>query len=122
MIIRKGSNRLVFILKKNVYKIGIGKRGRLANKIEYEKSLSNKFCAKTEKKWYGLKQEKLSEICILPACIKEPIFPKEWIEMWPTKLNSRFQVGKDKNGEWKYFDYEDAKPVFDKMREEGLIK
>lgn len=99
MVVRKGSNRLVFIFKNNVYKIGLGKRGRLANKIEYENSLTNKYCAKTEKKWFGLIQEKLKEVCILPICINSPEFPPEWIEMWQTKLNSRFQVSR-KRQKW----------------------
>lgn len=48
--IQTGSNRCVIIGKKYVYKLPIGKRGRTANKAEYENAKDNPDCAVTEKR------------------------------------------------------------------------
>lgn len=109
MTITTGTNRFVIIGKKYVYKLPIGKRGILANEAEYENAKDNPGCAVTEKHWYGLRQEKLYEIFALPYCMKTLEILPEWEELWKKKLHNRFQIGMDRRGKWKFFDYEDVK-------------
>lgn len=66
-------------------------------------------CAYTEKHYWGLKQEQLTNIKIFPLEATEDDVPDELKTLWKQKLNNRFQVGQNKNGEWKFFDYEDVK-------------
>lgn len=111
MLIKKGTNRLVLIGGEGyVYKLPLSERGRLANQAEYDNYLSHPdVCAYTEKHYWGLKQEQLTNIKIFPLETTEDDVPDELKALWKQKLNNRFQVGQDRNGEWKFFDYEDVK-------------
>lgn len=106
-VLSLGTNRLVIIGKDYVYKLPIGKFGKLANKQEYQYSKIRDYIALTEQRWYGLKQERLSNIIILPLDCKD--IPQELNELYKKKLTNRFQVGQDKTKKWKFFDYEDVK-------------
>lgn len=106
----KSTNRLVLIGKGYVYKLPLSEQGRLANQAEYDNYLSHPdVCAYTEKHYWGLKQEQLTNIKIFPLEATEDDVPDELKTLWKQKLNNRFQVGQNKNGEWKFFDYEDVK-------------
>ncbi len=121
MKIKKGTNRLVFIFKNYVIKIGLTKRGYLANYVEWVNYLNNKEIVAETKffKFFGiLKQEKLTNIkCFSHKATIEEI-PQEVKHLYKYCLHSRMQVGQDKNGKWKYYDYEDIKYYFRKEYEE----
>ena len=115
MQIRKGTNRIVLVFKNHVIKIGIGRRGYLANYIEWVNYLNNKeIVAETKFKCGILKQERLFNIqrFLYDATIDE--IPQEIKHLYKYCLHSRMQVGQDKNGKWKYYDYEDTKYYFRK--------
>lgn len=109
MRIKLGTNRMVVEGRDCVYKLPIGIRGIAANTAEYRNAACNPLVAKTEKRWYGLKQERLYDTVILPYEETGVCLPAEWRELWNMKLHNRFQVGRDKHGVWKFFDYEDVK-------------
>ena len=109
MKIKFGTNRIVFITKKYAYKIPISTRGIAANYLEFINSYNNDLVAKTELHWYGLRQEKLTNIIIYPYKVKESEISIEHKELYRIMLHNRLQVGKDVNGNWKIFDYEDVK-------------
>jgi len=106
--IKIGTNRFCVLKGMFAYKFPLGRRGRKANEIEYTNYLSHRdIVARTEKHWWGLKQERLTEtqIYALGECnVKEEHKP-----LLPYALHNRMQVGKDKHGNWKFFDYEDVK-------------
>lgn len=108
MKIRFGTNRLVIVGKDYVYKIALHGRGARANTQEYEKARTNPFVAETEKKWYGLKQEKLSDLITLPRDYRGRL-AAEILPLWACRLHNRFQVGLNTRGVWRFFDYEEVK-------------
>lgn len=108
MKITHGTCRLVILTKKYVYKLPIGLRGVKANKAEFTNALGKDYVAKTERKWYGLRQEKLTDLVILPLDYDGQM-PSEWETLYKMKLHNRLQIGKSANGVWKFFDYEDVK-------------
>ena len=110
-----GSCRLVIVGKKYVYKIPYRLRSIKANRVEYQNALDNDYVAKTERKWYGLRQERLTDLVTLPYKYDGPIQP-EWEPLWHLQKHCRFQVGKSADGQWKFFDYEDVKFYADKNR------
>lgn len=103
-----GSNRMVIVGKRFVYKIPLWFRGVKANNEEYLNSLGKDYVAKTERKWYGLRQERLTDLVTLPLDYDGQI-PAEWKTLWNLKLHNRFQIGKSSDGTWKFFDFEDVK-------------
>ena len=109
MRIKAGTNRLVFVFDDLVFKIPYRTRGLRANQQEYENALNNQYVSKTYKLGFINIQERLSDIVVLPLDTKEENVPAEFKELWKHKLNNRFQVGKDKSGKYKFFDYEDVK-------------
>ena len=111
MKIKFGTNRIVFVTKNFVYKFPILFRGLCANKQEYSNYLTQAdIVSYTEYKICGiLKQERLCNLKIFPYNYIEKDIPDEFKHLWKYKLNNRFQVGQDKNGKWKFFDYEDVK-------------
>ncbi len=110
MIIKFGTNRIAIVGKKWVYKIPVFRRGRMANKTEYANYLNNSdIVAETHKRWYGLKQERLTDIQIYPREAKITDVPDYLKHLYKRKLHNRFQVGRNKLGEWRFFDYEDTK-------------
>nr|DAG70153.1 MAG TPA: hypothetical protein [Caudoviricetes sp.] len=107
MKIKFGTNRIVIIGKRSVYKFPIGIRGFLANRMEYHLSKDRSLVAATQKYWWGLKQERLWNTVTYPyQC--EHVLP-EHQELYEIQLHNRLQVGQDINGIWKIFDYEDVK-------------
>ena len=109
MKIKIGTNRFVIILKNYVLKIPISCRGILANDMEYNYSLHKNYVAKTYKKWYGLKQERLFNTEIFDRKTTQEELPSYLKHLYKHKLANRIQVGQDKSGQWKFFDYEDIK-------------
>ncbi len=111
MKIKFGTNRIVFITKNFVYKFPILFRGLCANKQEYSNYLNHtNIVSHTEYKTCGiLKQERLYNLKIFPYNCTEKDIPNEFKILWKYKLNNRFQIGQDKDGKWKFFDYEDVK-------------
>ena len=109
MRIRFGTNRMVILVGEHAYKLPIGIRGLRANVAEYRIAKGNPLVAKTEKRWYGLKQERLYDTVILPYEDTGTGIPAEWRALWGIKLHNRFQIGRDRHGTWKIFDYEDVK-------------
>ena len=109
MKIRIGTNRFVIILKNYVLKIPISFRGLLANDMEYNYSIEKDYVAKTSKRWYGLKQERLFNTQTFIQGTKEEELPYCLRPLYHYKLTNRIQVGQDINNEWKFFDYEDVK-------------
>ena len=107
-MIRFGTNRLVIVGKRYVYKIAYRLRGVKANNAEFVNALGKDYVAKTERKWYGLRQEKLTDLVTLPLDYDGKI-PSEWEPLWKSKLHNRFQIGKSRDGTWKFFDFEDVK-------------
>lgn len=108
MQLKIGTNRLVIVGKKFAYKIPLFFRGVKANRQEYTNALGKDYVAKTEKKWYGLKQERLNNLVTLPYKYDGEI-PDDWKELWKHTVHNRFQVGQDESGAWKFFDYEQTK-------------
>ena len=109
-MVKHGTNRLVIIGKDFVYKIPFRIRGIRANRIEYINSLKRAgYVALTEKHWWGLKQERLFNT----VCYKQGTTRKELAEehkhLYKLKLTNRIQIGQDKHGVWKFYDYEDVK-------------
>lgn len=109
MKIKLGTNRLTLICKKYVYKLALHKRGYAANLQEYKLSVEHDFVAKTELHWYGLKQERLTDIVVYPRYATKEQVQKQHQFLFDKKLHNKLQVGKDINGDWKVFDYEDVK-------------
>lgn len=107
-MIRCGTNRIVIVGKKYVYKIAYRLRGIQANNAEFRNALKRDYVAKTERKWYGLRQEKLTNLITLPLDY-DGIIPDEWKHLWAHKLHNRFQIGQNSDKVWKFFDYEDVK-------------
>lgn len=104
------SNRFVLEDEDWVYKLPTSERGQKANQQEYENYLKNPdIIAYTESYYWGLKQEKLFNIQIFPWEATEKDIPEELKPLWKQKLRNRFQVGQDKQGKWKFFDFEDVK-------------
>lgn len=107
IVIKFGTNRIVIVGKKFVYKIPIGIRGILANRMEFQLAKSQPLVATTQKHWYGLKQERLWNVTIYPyQC--NCVLP-EHQELYKIQLHNRLQIGQDASGMWKIFDYEDVK-------------
>lgn len=110
-MIKFGTNRIVIVGRKWVYKLPIFSRGKAANLNEYANyTKHDDIVAKTYKKWYGLKQERLHDIKVYryQAAVEE-ILP-EHIEIFKQHFtHNRLQIGKSKDGQWKMFDAEDVK-------------
>lgn len=107
IVIKFGTNRIVIVGKKFVYKIPIGIRGILANRMEFQLAKNQPLVATTQKHWYGLKQERLWNVTIYPyQC--NCVLP-EHQELYKIQLHNRLQIGQDASGMWKIFDYEDVK-------------
>lgn len=107
--IKFSSNRIVFIGKSFVIKIPIFIRGILANYIEYQNYIKyGDIVAKTEFHYLYNKQERLYNTIEFPLTEKNMV-PKEIKYLVPYRIYSRIQVGQDKKGVWKFFDYEDTK-------------
>ena len=109
MKIRIGTNRFVIILKNYVLKIPISFRGLLANDMEYNYSIERDYVAKTSKRWYGLKQERLFNTQTFIQGTTEEELPDCLKYLYKYKLTNRIQIGRNKQGQWKFFDYEDIK-------------
>ena len=114
MKITHGTCRLVILTRKHAYKLPMGLRGIKANKAEYQNSFGKNYVAKTERKWYGLRQEKLTDLITLPKDYDGEI-KSEWKHLWELKLHNRLQIGKGVDGVWKFFDYEDVK-FYEKLK------
>lgn len=109
-MIKLGTNRLVILGRKWVYKLPLFRRGRKANQNEFENYLCNAdIVARTEKRWYGLRQQRLTDIRILPRYAVLSDIPDDMKPLFKRKLHNRFQVGRGDFGEWLFFDYEDVK-------------
>lgn len=109
-MIKIGTCRICFVFKKWTYKIPLLRYGRIANYVEYYNYLHNPdIVAKTEYHWYGLKQETLKNIKIYTRYAKQDEINKEHQYLYLKKLNNKMQVGQDKQGKYKFFDYEDIK-------------
>ena len=110
MKITHGTCRLVILTKNYAYKLPIGLRGIKANRSEYKNFLNcQHLVAKTEKRWWGLKQERLyNTVCYKQGTTKQEL-AEEHQELYDFKLTNRIQIGQDKFGVWKFFDYEDVK-------------
>ena len=112
-MVKIGSNRIVIIGKNNVIKVPIGKRGIIANYVEYKNYLEHQdIVAKTSYHWYGLKQEKLHNLQTYPLCTGYDDLPTDIKPLYQYRTYSRIQVGQSSSGKWKYFDYEDSKWIF----------
>lgn len=107
MTIKFGTNRIVIVGKRFVYKLPIGIRGLLANRMEFQLAKNQPLVAKTQKCWWGLKQERLWNVVTYPyQC--DCVLP-EHQALYEIQVHNRLQVGQDANGVWKIFDYEDVK-------------
>lgn len=112
-MVRIGSNRIVIKCKEAVIKLPIGKRGIIANYIEYRNYLEHPdIVAKTSYHWYGLKQEKLHNLHTFPHTLKCEDLAEDIRPLYKYRTFSRMQVGQTTTNEWKYFDYEDSKWIF----------
>ena len=110
MKIKIGTNRFVLLTKHYAYKFPLFLRGLAANKNEYENYLSAKqFVAFTEKHWWGLKQERLTNIVIYSLKTKKNEIAPEHQFLFDKRVHNRMQIGQDLNGVWKFFDYEEVK-------------
>lgn len=103
-----GTNRIVIVCKKFVYKLPLGLRGVRANWDEFKNAFGKYYVAKTERKWYGLRQEALTDLVTLPYKYDGDI-KEEWKPLWEHMVHNRFQVGKSRDGTWKFYDYEEVK-------------
>lgn len=120
--VKIGTNRLVILGRKFVYKIPLFRRGRRANRNEYENYLQNAdIVAETQRRWYGLKQERLTEIHIFPRYATLSDIRDDMKPLFKRKLHNRFQVGRGENGKWLFFDYEDVK-YYERNEDEENIK
>ena len=109
-MIKHGTNRLVILTKHFAYKIPLGLRGIKANRNEYENSMKRKgYVANTEKHWWGLKQERLFNTVCYKQGTTENELANEHKHLFKLKLTNRIQIGQDKFGCWKFYDYEDVK-------------
>lgn len=108
-MIRVGTNRLVIVGQEVVYKLPLGLRGLRANRIELRNAQNNPYVAHTEKRWYGLRQERLHRLVTYDRYVERKDVRKEHQFLYDIKLHNRLQVGCDKNGIWKIFDFEDVK-------------
>lgn len=117
-----GTSRIVFDLGDGtVAKIPYSNIGILANKLEYEYFLENKDIVAEILKYENniLIQEKLDSIIVVPMehtvnktiekYLKENYPDKDFKDLPQRNLLSRMQIGFDKNGNPKFFDYEDSK-------------
>ena len=111
MKIKSGTNRLVLVFDELVFKIPYRLRGIKANKVEYGNDLGKPYVAKTYRLGVVNVQERLSDIVVLPLETKDEEVPDRFKELWQYKLNNRFQAGRSKDGQYKFFDYEDVKFV-----------
>lgn len=104
------TNRLVLVDDEFVYKLPVSDRGRRANIEEYQNFCKNPdIIAYSELNYWGLKQERLTNIIILPMDATLDDVPECCKHLWQFKLHNRFQVGRGKDGKWKFYDYEDTK-------------
>lgn len=116
-----GSNRIVFSLDdEKVIKIPYNNIGIESNKLEYEYyNKKPNIVAKIYSYNNNLIiQEKLSDIITVPYKYTIDGSVKKYLnsqgitvddELINEMLNTKLQIGKDKLGKWKFFDYEDAK-------------
>ena len=109
MMIRLGTNRVVILIGKYAYKFPRGKKGRYANDAEYRNSNNNHYVARTKKHRWFLKQERLENLRCFSLDTKPEDIPDELKPLFSHKLHNRFQVGQDRDGNWKFYDYEDIK-------------
>lgn len=110
-MIKFGTMRICIVGKKFTYKFPIFIRGIKANRVEYSNYKKNTgIVAYTEKHWWGLKQETLTNLKVYP---KEDTSRDEINDehkfLFPFKVHNRIQIGQDKKGNWKFYDYEDIK-------------
>lgn len=106
-----GSNRAVIILSDRVIKIPKHFRGIQANKLEYKNycAAPTNTIAHTKLCHFCLTQERLFDIEIYPRNANIDDIPPYARHLFEIKTNNRLQIGKDKFGTWKIFDYEDIK-------------
>lgn len=117
-----GTGRIVFDLNDGyVAKIPYNNMGILANKLEYEYYKENKDIIAEIKKYDNniVIQEKLHSIIVIPyeytlnnnidKYLKENYPDIKFPNLSERMLNSRVQIGFDKNENIKFFDYEDSK-------------
>lgn len=109
-IVYAGVDRIVVMFGDYAYKIPCSDRGLRANNAEYENAKDKDFVAYVEQIGIVNKQEKLTDCYTHRYHLGIDDLPDETMRnLWQYKLNNRFQIGKDKNGNWKFFDYEDIK-------------
>ena len=109
--LRIGTNRIVVTLRGKVIKIPKCIRGIRANRTEYEN-----FCqapigtvATTDLHFIFLSQERLVDLETYPRDATREEVPIYARGLFDVKVNNRLQIGKDKSGRYKIFDYEDVK-------------
>lgn len=107
MTIKFGTNRVVIVGRQFVYKLPIGIRGVLANRMEFRLAKNQPLVAATQKYWWGLKQERLWNIVTYPYQCKR-VLPDHQ-KLYEIQVHNRLQVGQDITGAWKIFDYEEVK-------------
>lgn len=109
-MIKVGTMRFCIVCKKYTYKFPIFLRGIKANKNEYKNYLNNKkVVAYTEKHWWGLKQETLTDLKVFDLNVTKEELNSDYRYLFDYKLHNRIQIGKDTYGNWKFYDYEDIK-------------
>ena len=109
MKVKCGTNRLVILTRKYAYKLPLSTRGIAANYMEYVHACGNPLIARTEIRFYGLRQECLVDTVVYRYGADENEIAEEHRHLYQIMLHNRLQVGKDKDGTWKIFDYEDVK-------------
>lgn len=108
-MIQIGTNRLVIVGQEVVYKLPLGFRGLKANRVELKNAENNPCVAYTEKRWWGLRQERLCNLIIYELEVDREDVCTEHRHLFDIKLHNRLQIGRSKDGLWKIFDYEDVK-------------
>jgi len=120
LIIGLGSGRIVVDNRDgSVTKIPYGKLGLNQNLHEFELSKNKAYVATSYLQGDFIVQEKLTDLITVPYEIKDIDEIKKYLKQYDDefdftslinhRLNSRIQIGKDKNGIYKYFDYEEVK-------------
>ncbi|MEG1752084.1 MAG: hypothetical protein RR140_04035 [Clostridia bacterium] len=116
-----GTGRIVFDnCDGTVLKLPYNLLGCLANKIEYKNSQNLQVVAKTEFVCNVLIQEKLVKTIFIPykQTLNANLLKKQlqqidaeydWNNLISKRINNSFQVGKNQNGEYKFYDYESIK-------------
>lgn len=110
MKIERGTHRIAFIFKNYVVKIPYKRSGIRAQREEAMNSVDNPYVAYTIRFGWIIIQERLYDTVIVPyEYVGNEYNGVDISKFQNVKKHNRIQIGRGRDGQYKFFDYEDVK-------------